>query len=294
MLHSIDRILVAVHSLDQAEQNYAQVLGARALGESDSDFLGARVRRLALGHSEVELCQPSGAGRVRTHLDRFGEGLLFGGASLSERAGGLAAFEGRLHAQSVRFTRADQRLYLQAEDLHGLPLVVSEASAQAGSRGPGPIEFLYELTMVLRSRWQDVAADCVRRLGLPAERLVNIQFPRFGYDGTLMMFDADRLDRIELSEAHDPAFAMGRFSAKRGDDLYMCYVQTDDLQDVIERLQRHGCRWTRRTETPQERDGLWIHPSALNGVLMGVSRHSLAWQWSGRPDRVQALEEITP
>ncbi len=58
-------------------------------------------------------------------------------------------------------------------------------------------------------------------------------------------------------------------------------------------MRKSGSRWTRRTQTPQERDGLWIHPSALNGVLMGVSRHSLAWQWSGRPERVQPLAEVS-
>lgn len=289
MFNTVDRILVAVRSLNEAEQNYTHVLAAQVVGEFDSDFLNARVRRMAIGHSEVELCEPKGDGPVRTHLDRFGEGLLRGGVTATD----LAACEQQLKANAVRFTRADDRLYLDSADLHGLPLAVSAQVQTARPRTPGPIEFLYELTMVLRSPWQAVAARYNAALGLQAERMVDISFPRFGYDGTLMLFDPDRLDRIELSEAHDPAFAMGRFSAKRGDDLYMCYVQTDDLQAVIDRLDQRGCRWTRRTQTPQERDGLWIHPSALNGVLMGVSRHSLAWQWSGRPDRVQALQEVS-
>ncbi|WP_288251483.1 hypothetical protein [uncultured Hydrogenophaga sp.] len=278
---------MAVRSLEEAEHNYTDVLAARTVQDFHSPFLNARVRRLAVGGSEVELCEPSGAGPVRAHLERFGEGLVFGGATVAN----LADFERQLVAQAVRFTRADQRLYLESADLHGLPLVVSAEPVSARARAPGPIEFLYELTMVLRSPWQDIAARYVSGLGLQTGHMVGISFPRFGYDGTLMLFDPDRLDRIELSEAHDPAFAMGRFSAKRGDALYMCYVQTDDLQDVIDRLGKKGARWTRRTDTPRERDGLWIHPSALNGVLMGVSRHSLAWQWSGRPDRVQALQE---
>lgn len=288
MLHSVDRILVAVHSLDEAQQNYTNILAATVVEDFESPWLNARVRRMALGSTEVELCQPLGAGPVQHHLEQRGEGLLFGGVASPS----LPALQERLNARGVRYAAADGRLYLEAGDLYGLPLAVSACPPAARQRGKGPVEFLYEITMVLRSPWQDVAEHYADRLGLVRERNVGITFERFGYEGTLMMFAPDRLDRIELSEAHDPAFPMGRFSAKRGDALYMCYVQTDDLADVIARLEKHGQRWTRRTQTPVERDGLWIHPGALNGVLMGVSRHSLAWQWSGRPDRVQALEEV--
>lgn len=286
MLHTVDRILVAVRSLDDAERNYRNVLAAKVVDEFDSAYLKARVRRMLLGTSEVELCMPAGDGPVQRHLDQWGEGLFCGGVSTPD----LDACEQWLAAQSVRFEKADGRLYPDSADLYGLPLAISAVHASGKARAPGPIEFLYELTMVLRSRWQDVAGHYVQRLALQPARMVDITFARFGYEGSLMMFDPDRLDRIELSEAHDPAFPMGRFSAKRGDALYMCYAQTDDLAQVIARLEEHGHRWTRRTQTPQERDGLWIHPSALNGVLMGVSRHSLAWQWSGRPDRVQPLQ----
>lgn len=286
MLDYVDRILVAVRSLEDAERNYSNILAAHKIDDFESSWLNARVRRMALGSTQVELCEPLGTGVTQKHLDRWGEGLMFGGASTFD----LDTYATRLAANNVQFSKADDRLYLDSADLHGLPLVVS--CTQERARSAGPVEFLYELTMVLRSSWQDVAQRYSQGLGLQPERNVGITFERFGYVGTLMMFNADRLDRIELSEAHDPAFAMGRFSAKRGDALYMCYVQADDLAGVITRLERHGQRYTRRTQTPMERDGLWIHPSALNGVLMGVSRHSLAWQWSGRPDRVQVLEEL--
>ncbi|QIL82489.1 hypothetical protein G7047_23050 [Diaphorobacter sp. HDW4A] len=286
MLDYVDRILVAVRSLDDAEHNYSNILAAHKIDDFESPWLNARVRRMALGSTQVELCEPLGAGTTQKHLDQWGEGLMYGGAT----TGDLDAFAQQLIAGKVKFTRADDRLYLEPADLHGLPLVVSRTHKQP--RAEGPVEFLYELTMVLSSPWQDVASRYSEGLGLQPERNVGITFERFGYVGALMMFDPDRLDRIELSEAHDPAFAMGRFSAKRGDAFYMCYVQTDDLAAIITRLEQNGQRYTRRTQTPTERDGLWIHPSALNGVLMGVSRHSLAWQWSGRPDRVHALQEL--
>jgi hypothetical protein len=46
-------------------------------------------------------------------------------------------------------------------------------------------------------------------------------------------------------------------------------------------------RFTPRGGDPlAERDGLWIHPSALGGLLLGVSRSTAAWEWSGPPELV--------
>jgi hypothetical protein len=63
----------------------------------------------------------------------------------------------------------------------------------------------------------------------------------------------------------------------------MCYVETDDVPGVIERCDRHGARYARRPDEHNP-EGLFIHPSALHGVLLGVSRTNLAWLWSGRPE----------
>jgi hypothetical protein len=181
---------------------------------------------------------------------------------------------------------------LNAGGLYGMPLVVSEAAARV--RANGPVSFLYELTMVLSTDWREVADCYARKLGLQRDKAVDITFARFGYEGTLLMFAPDRLDRIELAEAHDPAFAMGRFSGKRGDALYMCYIETHDLADVIRRLESRNAKWTRRTDTGKpEQDGLWIHPSALNGVLLGVSRTSLAWGWSGSPRKSKRFQRCS-
>jgi hypothetical protein len=76
---------------------------------------------------------------------------------------------------------------------------------------------------------------------------------------------------------------MGRFAAKRGQSIYMCYVETDDVAGVIERCEHRGARYARRPDEHNP-EGLFIHPSALHGVLMGVSRTNLAWLWSGRPE----------
>jgi len=33
-------------------------------------------------------------------------------------------------------------------------------------------------------------------------------------------------------------------------------------------------------------DEMWVHPPALGGMMLGISRPSMAWNWSGHPDRV--------
>ncbi len=73
---------------------------------------------------------------------------------------------------------------------------------------------------------------------------------------------------------------MGRFATKRGQSIYMAYAETDDVQVVIDRLERRGARYAPAGEDASP-EGLFIHPSALHGMLLGVSRTNFAWTWSG-------------
>ena len=41
--------------------------------------------------------------------------------------------------------------------------------------------------------------------------------------------------------------------------------------------------WTGSDDDP---NGLFIHPNATGSTLLGVSRTSWAWSWSGYPDRI--------
>jgi hypothetical protein len=108
------------------------------------------------------------------------------------------------------------------------------------------------------------------------------------------MFDPrHRLDRIEVITPYDLGKTMGRFLTKRGPCLYMCFAEAPDLAAIRARLEEHAPRdWTGSTHAAVP-DTLFIHPKALAGLMMGVSRTTVGWTWSGHPERVQPAPTST-
>ena len=124
--------------------------------------------------------------------------------------------------------------------------------------------------------------------GLEPAHFVPIASPEYGYTGTLTLFHPDRLDRLEIVTPNDPAKTMGRFFAKRGPSLYMCFAEAADLAVIRSALLEHAPNdWT-GPHGPEAPDSLFIHPRALGGMMLGISRTSFAWTWSGHPERVVA------
>ncbi|HEY7652104.1 MAG TPA: VOC family protein [Methylomirabilota bacterium] len=281
MLERVDRIQMAVAEAAPAARAFQDLLGAEPAREDDSEYLHARRTILTLGGSEVELCEPRGAGIVRAHLDRWGPGLLTAGFSVAS----VAALRAHLIAEGVEFTNEGEQTYLEPTETVGMRVVISPITT---GRRLGLVSHLYEVTNTIVSSWEEAAARYARLFALDPARFSPIRSDRFGYAGTLTLFEPPgRLDRIEISQVTDPQSAMGRWAAKRGDSLYMCYAETEDVGAIVRRLTRRHARFTPRGGDPlAERDGLWIHPSALSGLLLGISRTSLAWEWSGRPELV--------
>ena len=90
-------------------------------------------------------------------------------------------------------------------------------------RRVGLATHLYEVTNTILSDWRVAAGRYVRLFGLDPARFSPIKSERFGYVGTLTLFDPpQRLDRIEISQVNDPASAMGRWVARHADSLYTC------------------------------------------------------------------------
>lgn len=286
MLERVDRMQLAVTDRGRAADTFARLLDARPLREADSEHLNAYRRILAVGESELELCEPRGAGPVADYLAAWGEGLFAAGYATSR----FAALADRLADKGVAFVREGDQLHLPGTSTAGFPMVISPRADRAGL---GPVSFFYEATNTLQSDWRAVAARYADIFGLDASRFSPIESARFGYAGTLTLFDPPaRLDRIELSQTFaDRPGAMRRFVERRGgDSLYMCYVETNDFDALKARLTAGGATLIPRgPDIASERNGCWVHPKSLHGLLLGVSRTSLAWEWSGRPQLVRPL-----
>jgi catechol 2,3-dioxygenase-like lactoylglutathione lyase family enzyme len=281
MLERVDRVQLVVKDRQAAARTFGEVLGAEAVREAPSGYLGAAQLVLAVGSSEVELCEPTGPGPAAEHLSTQGEGLMTAGFSTRD----MAALQANLERHGCRFTSEDGQIYLEPSQTLGMRVVLSPAAERPSA---GLASHLYEVTNTLVSDWRAAADRYTRIFGLDRSKFSPIKSDHFGYVGTLTLFNpSDRLDRIEISQVTDSKSAMGRWAAKRGDSLYMCYVEADDVRPIIERLTARDARFTPRGSDPKaERDGLWVHPSTLCGLLLGISRTTVGWEWSGQPARV--------
>jgi hypothetical protein len=73
----------------------------------------------------------------------------------------------------------------------------------------------------------------------------------------------------------------------------MCFAESHDLLAIERRVNEIGAGIT--ADRPagrragQSADQMWVHPPALGGVMLGLSRPSMAWTWSGHPERVRAI-----
>jgi catechol 2,3-dioxygenase-like lactoylglutathione lyase family enzyme len=276
MLKRVDRMLLAVRDREAAADTFGALLGAERVRERKSPALGALATVVQAGTSEFELLEPDGEGIASSHLERWGEGIVGVGFS-SDRLSELGA---RLNDQGVVHSEDDGRLFIAADQTPGMNIVLSEFE----ERTPvGAITWLYEVTNVVDDH-ERAAEFYTRTFGLDPSRFSPIASERYGYTGQLTLFDPPaRLDRIELSQITEPSLAMGRFHSRRGQSIYMGYVETENVSEVQRRLEDRGARYAGRSDDPNP-EGLFIHPTALHGMLMGVSRTNLAWSWSGHPE----------
>ncbi len=276
MLTRVDRMQLAVRDRKVAEQTFAETLGAEKVREDGSKLLNAHRSVVQAGISEFELLEPAGDGPVQAHLERWSEGLFAGGFSTPD----LSALCERLTSKGVAWHEERGQVYIAADQTPGMRMVLS---ADRERQPVGLIMWLYEVTNIVDDH-EAAAAFYADAFGLDASKFSSIHSKDYGYTGQLTLFDPPaRLDRIELSQITDPDRAMGRFATKRGQSIYMCYVETDHVAEIMAALDRRGARYARRRDEHNP-EGLFIHPLALHGVLMGVSRTNLAWMWSGRPE----------
>jgi len=276
MLKRVDRMLLAVRDRETAADTFRDLLGAERVREDTSRALGARRTVVQAGISEFELLEPSGDGPVDAHLESRGEGIFAVGFSTAD----LAALSARLSECGIAHGEEGGRLSVGADQTPGMNIVLSTHEER---QAVGLIKWLYEVTNIVDDHRQaaDFYADA---FGLDPSKFSPIESEMYGYTGQLLLFNPPaQLDRIELSQITEPSRAMGRFAARHGQSIYMGYVETDDVAAIQARLEARGARYAGRSNDPNP-EGLFIHPTALHGMLMGVSRTNLAWTWSGRPE----------
>ncbi|MEJ2088918.1 MAG: hypothetical protein P8Y69_10705 [Gammaproteobacteria bacterium] len=277
MLNRVDRIQMTAVNASAVADRWCALLDGKRVGEDVVEALAAQRVTVHLGDSMVEVLEPTGPGIAQDHFDRGSGGPLALGVTTDD----LGALKSHLAALDIGGIDIDGQLFLGADDLGipGLSVVVSPEEV----RSPvGLMRNLYEATHLTEDA-QRSTGDIARVFGLDASAFVPIRSEQYGYDGTLTLFNAERLDRVETIHPFDETKTMGRFFKRFGPSLYMCYGETDDLTVLRERVKSMAPQdWTGSDEND---DGLFIHPRALGGVMLGVSRTSHAWTWSGYPER---------
>jgi len=280
MLKRVDRVQIAVRDNASAERVVAEVFGGKLLRRDDLSILRAKRSTMQAGSSLIELLEPDGAGPTADFVAKYDGGLFGAGFSIED----LDAAARHLEANGVRFERAAGQVYLDPRATFGINAVLSTHH----ERNPvGAIKWIYEVTNVVGD-WRAASDRYAKIFNLDASKFSPITSPEFGYTGTLTLFNPpERLDRIEISQITDYEKAMGRFRRKRGDSLYMFFVETDDVDALAKRLAARGSKFAPRPRDKAGMPELFIHPTAFNGVLVGVSRSEQAWMWSGDPERAR-------
>jgi hypothetical protein len=280
MLKRVDRIQIAVGDTNAAERVVAEVFDAELIRRDKAAPLAAKRSTMQAGASLFEILEPDGAGAVQGFVSKWGGGLFGAGFSVDDPAAAAQHFA----KCGVSFEQSTGQLYLDPAATFGMRTVIS----QHHERAPvGAIEWAYEVTNVVGD-WRAASDRYARIFGLDAAKFSPIESKQFGYTGTLTLFDPPaRLDRIEIAQITDANLAMGRFHQRRGDSLYMFFVETDDVGGLEQRLQARGARFAAHGRDEAGLAELFIHPSAFLGVLVGVSRVEHAWMWSGDPERAK-------
>jgi hypothetical protein len=287
MLIEIDRLMLATNDPATAIQRWCTLLGAEEMRRGHIKCWQAKSTTLAVGRSEIEVLEADGSGLLADAIAKRGAHMFSAGASCLD----VAAVQDQLKASTESAVLENGRLYVDGLSIGipGLRLVISRHQ----KRPPvGDIDYLYEAT-VLAANAAELTARFAEVFALDAQTFVDINSPRFGYNGKLTLFRANELHRFEVISPLDADKTMGRFFHKTGPCLYMSFAESSNLAAIESRIAEAelGITVDRPAERPNSlpADQIWIHPNTLGGVMLGVSRPSMAWSWSGSPERVKPV-----
>lgn len=284
MLEAMDRVVLVAEDAAPGRA-FETLLDAEPAGASHRPALGARAHYWRLGDGRVEILTPEGDGLVAEALAARGPHLFAGGFTTRD----LSAFTEHLDARGIRPLWDGERLILDeaASGIQGLRVIVDRHDPQPPV---GLIDTFYELTDLVA----DAAAETRRAadlLGLDAAAFEPIESADYGYRGTLTLFHPDRLDRLEMITPDRPDTTMHRFFQRIGGGLYMAFAESGNLAEIERRALAAGAGHTAVPDA-KRRDSLgahtvFLHPRTLGGMMLGLSRRTYAWTWSGHPERVE-------
>lgn len=288
MLKTIDRIQLAVRDAKLAATGWEKYLQAEAAGTQDYTSLNSRAHRYRIGRGFVEFLEPLGDGPVETALAaRGGNHLFAGGATTAD----IPALKAHLEKAATPYVEEHGQLLLDlSTDIAGLRMVVSP-HAERGCIGA--IDFLYEVTLLHADADWATQRFC-EIFGLDAAHFSPIVSEKFGYRGVLTLFDPDDLHRFEVITPLAADNTMGRFFDKTGPCLYMAFGESASMAAIEQAVAEDQKGQT--IDRPADRDAslsadqMWLHPPTLGGMMLGISRPTMAWTWSGKPERVKEFE----
>lgn len=277
----LDRIQLAVLDRAAAAARWRKLFDAEVVREDRIALLAATRTVLRVGESELELLEADGVGAVAQHYSRVRSAVFAAGFAVDD----LAAAAASLERQGIHHVADGAQIHVTGEwiGVPALRLVLTRDEPRAPA---GLLARIYEATHLMRGH-ERAAARLAEVFALDPAAFVPIRSPEFGYEGTLAMLAPDRLDRIETVTPLDAKRPMGRFFSRQGPCYYMFYAEARDAGAARDRLLEHAPDAYTGPRQGSEPDNFWVHPRALEGALLGVSRPSFAWTWSGHPERVQ-------
>jgi hypothetical protein len=281
----IDRLQLATNDRKAAAEGWVALLDAQHVRDDRVNCLAANRSVYQVGRSEVEFLEPDGAGAISRSLQIVGRPHLFAagvaGADLDESTTRFV----KLGIDHVRDGDQIYVTYKQAAK-NDLRFVLSKAV----EREPvGLLDRLYEAT-ILADAFQPMANAVTRLFDADEGNYCPIASAKFKYDGVLTLFNDGELDRFEVITPNSDEATMGRFHLRRGRAFYMAFAETPHMLEIERRAKEAGAGIT--VERPEGRaetemaDSMFLHPPALGGMMLGLSRPTQAWSWSGKPDQV--------
>jgi hypothetical protein len=289
MLTQIDRILLATPDAAAAAVKWRAMLGAEEAGRDRAALLAARRITLRAGTSDIEILEPDGAGLLADELKRRGRAHLFAAGATSSDA----TFVGALALHCGATVDAEDDVWLITIEIEGAPIrfVITDEKEKERER-VGDIDFLYEATVLAAD--QARAVDRIAEVfDLDKSHFTTITSDTFGYTGVLTLFREGALHRFEVITPTDMAKTMGRYYAREGASFYMAFAESGAMTKIEGAAK--GAQAGITIDRPAARantltaDQLWLHPPALGGMMLGVSRPTMAWRWSGHPERVKDI-----